>query len=120
MCERMVSMNKVDFIPEGSKGIKSTKLPKSIRVDGIDYAIEQKPDLNNGSNVLYGEVSYSEAKITINTKIDEQLKELTLWHELVHIILNNADMYDERDNEKLVNAISTGVYQIIQDNEVSK
>jgi Zn-dependent peptidase ImmA (M78 family) len=120
MCERMVSMSKVDFIPEGSKGIKSTKLPKSIRVDGIDYAIEQKPDLNNGSNVMYGEVSYTEAKISINTNIDEQLKELTLWHELVHIILNNADMYDERDNEKLVNAISTGLYQIIQDNKVSK
>lgn len=113
-------MNKVEFVPENSNGKKSTKLPKSIRVDGIDYTIEQKPDLNDGANVLYGEVSYSEAKISINTKIDEQLKGLTLWHELVHIILNNADMHEERENEKLVNAISTGVFQIIQDNKVSK
>jgi Zn-dependent peptidase ImmA (M78 family) len=65
--------------------------------------------------VLLGEITYAQATIYINEEQNDQLKEATLLHEIVHGILYHMGS-ELNDNEKFVEGFSSGLHQVFRDN----
>ena len=93
------------------------KIPKSIRIGGVEYEIrDNQPALNDGLNLLYGEIDYRESVIRISDFCEgHQMKCLTLLHEILHGIRNHSGMEIENE-EAVVEMYAKGLYQLLQDN----
>lgn len=100
------------------------KIPKSVKINGIDYKIEKVSGLNDGENILFGLFDEQEETIKINTHNQESQNQCrTLLHEVCHAILYENDTkglgYDSRipkDEETLCELFARGFYQFLQDN----
>lgn len=94
------------------------KIPKTIRLNGIEYTVKIVDHLDNGINLAYGFISYDTHEILISEQkgIGYQKKCLVLLHEIMHGIAE-AYRLDLGDNEeKIVDTFARGVYQVLQDN----
>ena len=93
-------------------------IPGEIKIGGIDYIIENEKDLNDGNRMLSGQIVYQEGKILLNSDIkSEHYKGITLWHEILHGIAENACLeFDEADEETIIDVFAKGIYQVLQDN----
>lgn len=38
------------------------KIPESVRIGGVDYAVVEKSNLNDGTNMCYGHIDYQITK----------------------------------------------------------
>ena len=94
------------------------KIPNSVRIGGIEYAIEYKENVRSGKQLCYGVIHYDDSTITLSTSdgAGHQQQCLTLWHEILHGILEHAS-HHIADEEEVVEIISKGIYQVLQDNE---
>lgn len=91
---------------------------QTIRIQGIDYTIKEfDGDLDAN---LMGREQYAKAKIYINKDMPESKKRETLLHELLHIVYANAYLQPGDDEERVVGALATGLYQIFADNFLEK
>lgn len=93
------------------------KIPKSIRIGGIEYVVaENEVNLNDGERLLYGQINYTESTIKLtDMPVSYQVKCLTLWHEILHGIQHASGMEIENE-EAVVEMFSRGIYQVLQDN----
>jgi len=89
------------------------KIPKQIKIGGLWYEVKTSDYMKSGPN-CYGEIDSLDLTINIRNNIHEEMQKQALLHEIIHGILDNAG-YDEQD-EKLVQAISYGLIQVITDN----
>ena len=86
----------------------------TLRIGGIDYSvIEYDGDFDRN---IMGREAYDKAKIFINKDMPIGKKKETLLHELLHIIYANAYLHPGDDEERVVGALSTGLYHILADN----
>lgn len=100
------------------------KIPQKVRLNGVDYTVQFIHDLNNGGQVLDGEIKYNHQLININTSTQGyQGQCLTFLHEICHSILDNYDCARlgetkriPKDEETLVEMFARGFYQFLQDN----
>lgn len=101
------------------------KLPKSVRINGVDYSIEVVSGLNDGSEVLCGSFDEDDQVIKINKVNQTETGQFrTLLHEIGHAILYEHDLknlgYDDRipkSEETFCELFSRSVYQLIADNK---
>jgi Zn-dependent peptidase ImmA (M78 family) len=95
-------------------------LPSKVKISGIDYdiSIAENRKANDDGDILMGEIVYHQASIYINEDLNEQLKEATLLHEIVHGILYHMGS-EMNDNEKFVEGLSSGLHQVFRDNNWS-
>ena len=94
------------------------KIPKTIRLNGIEYTVEEVDHLDNGVNLAYGYINYETHQILISKEknIGYQKKCLVLLHEIMHGIAE-AYRLDLGDNEEeIVDTFARGIYQVLQDN----
>lgn len=93
------------------------KIPESIRIGGVEYEIiDNVPALNDGQNLLYGQIDYHNNTIELSDIAKgHQTKCLTLWHEILHGIRNHAGL-DVENEEAVVEMFARGIYQVLQDN----
>lgn len=94
------------------------KIPKSVRISGVEYDVILVPDLNDRLNLLYGEIDHEKCLIKISSTSCESIhmKCITLLHEILHGIRNSSGV--EIDNEEqIVDMFSRGLYQVLQDNQ---
>ena len=93
------------------------KIPRSVRIGGVEYeVIDNVSGLNDGQNVLAGEISYNDSVIRLNEAVaGHQMKCITLWHEILHGIRNHAGI-EIADEETVVELFARGIYQVLQDN----
>lgn len=94
-------------------------LPASIKIGPINYAVSEEKDLhdvdgNYKKSWLNGIILNSSARVKVNAEMAYDVKVATLWHEVVHGILNNDGRTD--DNEEHVIALGYGLMQVIRDN----
>ena len=92
------------------------KIPSSVRINGIDFPIEDVKSLFDGWCIAHGYADFVHNRIQLNP--DTQGYEhmcVTLWHEILHVLINNAQI-ELPDEEQLVRALSGGIYQVLQDN----
>ena len=93
------------------------KIPKSIRLNGVEYLVEIVSGLNDGCAVLYGQVDHGKSIIRINETVQGyQMKCITLLHEIGHVICRGISEEPIQDEEKIVDVFSKGMYALLQDN----
>lgn len=99
-----------------SKELKM-KIPKYIRISGIDYDIQESEHLHSEDRMLYGQVDYAKSVIRLNSgSQNHQYKSVTLWHEVLHAIAHHANIDLGKNTEKIVDVLAFGIYQVLQDN----
>lgn len=93
------------------------KIPNSVRIGGIEYTVRYIPDLNDGVNMLYGEINYNDCLINLSEThgTAHEHRCVTLWHEILHGIREHSCMEIE-DEEAIVDMFARGIYQVLQDN----
>lgn len=87
----------------------------TVKISGIDYTVEtfkQSIDIN-----LMGRLSYDTAQIFVREDLPLDKKMETLLHEVIHAVYMNAGLQPGDDEEKIVTALSSGVYQFLKDNK---
>lgn len=88
-------------------------IPVEVKIGYKDYSVEKVNDLNDGRNILYGQILYDEEKIKLKSDLTQNMLKCTLLHEVVHgIDEQNAINLTEEQVEKL----GVGLYQFIRDN----
>lgn len=92
-------------------------LPDNLRINGLDYAVDMVESLADGVQVCYGKIWPGKTKIEINIGAQSSERMLvTLWHEVVHAILIHAGVDLGDDEERIVEALGLGIYQVLADN----
>lgn len=93
------------------------KIPESVRIGGVEYAVEFSEIVRIGPELCYGAISYPDTTIQISETDagEHQHQCITLWHEILHGIFNHASMKPENE-EEIVEVLSKGIYQVLQDN----
>jgi hypothetical protein len=93
------------------------KIPESIRIAGVEYEIEIKPNIMNGATASYGYIDYDNSVIQLSDTfgVGHQKRCQILWHEILHGIRENNGMEIENE-EAVVEMFSKGIYQVLQDN----
>ena len=93
------------------------KIPESVRIGGVEYAVQYEPNLRKDNNLLYGAINYDESTITLSQTdgTGHQMRCITLWHEILHGIRNHAGIQIENE-EEVVDMFARGIYQVLQDN----
>jgi len=94
------------------------KIPKTIRIGGIDYKIIETKTLNDGHDILHGCINYGKSTIELNPCNQEyQALCCTLWHEVIHGIIKHTNMNVTKSGEEaIVDTIAKGIYQVLEDN----
>lgn len=94
------------------------KIPGGIRINGVEYTVEEVDNLDNGVNLAYGYINYETHQILISTQknIDYQKKCLVFLHEVMHGICEAHALNLGDSEEKIVDTFARGIYQILQDN----
>lgn len=93
-------------------------IPEKIRINGVDYEIKEVIGLNDGSKVLYGQVTYGQTLIELNPdNQSEQYKKVTLWHEIFHVIEETNGLDFGENKEKVIDTLAFAVNQILEDNK---
>lgn len=87
----------------------------TIKVSGIDYSINGF-DTDVDRNLM-GRLAYDTAQIYIRNDLPVDKKYETLLHEVIHIVYMNSGLQPSDDEEKVVTALSSGVYQFLKDNK---
>ena len=95
-------------------------IPNKLKIGNIDYKIDvvENDIVIDGKSNYSGCISYDESNIKILSKLCKQKKLETLWHEILHGITEhfNIDLKND-DEEKIIDCIAKGVFQVLQDNK---
>lgn len=89
-------------------------IPKTVQVGGVDYSIDFRKDLRGSDGTkLDGSIDYAPFEILLDSELGIQGNYVTLWHEIVHAILEHAgrDIPDE-----VIDTMAHGIVQVIRDN----
>ena len=90
---------------------------KGVMIDSVNYKIETTDETLLVDNQKCGaEVSFHQALIRISNEIGEGAKPRALMHEIFHALLHERGLYEESDNEKLVDELAAGVTNLIRGN----
>ena len=65
---------------------------------------------------LSGHIKYGSSEILLDNELDAYSTRQVLWHEVLHGILTHAGISGE--DEKLVDLLSYGIIQVLEDNKM--
>jgi hypothetical protein len=87
---------------------------RTIKIGALTYTITEceEPRGSDDEKIL-GDISYSSERIRIEKNIPSRVKQVVLWHEIIHGILEHAG---REQDEQLVQVIGYGVSQALADN----
>lgn len=94
-------------------------IPKTIKVGGIIYTVEEKPFVEIDQDRNYqGACLYQKTQIEILDSLSEDRKEQTLIHEVTHAIFYEAG-FEEQD-EDMINRVAIVLHQVLKDNNLNE
>ena len=74
-------------------------------------------DVISQGEALMGHIDFFKNTITLCSQISDDNKKVVLLHEILHSIFEQLGFQEENDNEHLINALSTSLFQVFQDNK---
>lgn len=90
-------------------------MTSTIKISGINYTVDTfEKDVDRD---LMGRLSYDVAQIFIRKDLPLDKKLETLLHEVMHVVYMNAGLQQGDEEEKVVTAMASGVYQFLKDNK---
>lgn len=87
-----------------------------VKIGYKEYEIVKKEEVIELPSECYGKIDFDKETIEIAIKFNQKQQNQTFLHELIHGIFDKLDMYELRDNEKVVNQLSKEIYEVILDN----
>lgn len=84
---------------------------KKVNICGIDFTVEEVPP-NARDDTFMGRSDIVACRISINSDMPEQQKQLTLIHEVLHCILDNHSFAKESNDEVLVSTLAAELYRL--------
>lgn len=95
------------------------KIPNKVRIGGVDYEIKTESNVRIGNDLAFGKIDYGDCIITLSDTDgkNHQHRCITLWHEILHGITEHACLdLPQDDEEKIIDTLAKGIYQVLQDN----
>ena len=92
------------------------KIPEKVRIGGVEFDVRTESGLNDGQRLLAGQIRHMDCQIAIAEESSHEYKCLTLWHEIMHGIEDQAQLELGEQRERVIEAFARGVYQVLQDN----
>lgn len=89
---------------------------KVFRVGGVDYSVELVPELHR-LHQLWGQVTYQDTSIQIETELSPTRTNNVLIHELTHAVFNEAGFMTQ--DEDVVNRVASVLHALLRDNDFS-
>lgn len=86
-----------------------------INIAGISYTVE--PFETDVDRNLMGRLAYDTAQIYVRKDLPIDKKYETLLHEVLHAVYMNAGLQQGDEEEKIVTALSSGLYQFLKENK---
>ncbi len=92
-------------------------MAEKVKIGPVTYTVLEVPDLcDDGGTPLIGEVTTFDSTIRIAGGLSDELWDVALWHEKVHIILDQAGRAEAID-EGLINCLAYGLAQLEKANK---
>ena len=89
-----------------------------INILGQNYKVIELEHIDQHDGITtMGQINYLKNEIYILSNLTPERKEHTLWHEIVHGILDAQGYTEQSDNEKLINALATGIQNVLNNND---
>ncbi len=90
-----------------------------VKIGPLEYQVALVPDLHDlvddkVKQRLFGWVKDIEQLIQINTDAAQDRQKITLIHEIMHGILNNADISDHAEHQ--ISLLAFGIVAVLRDN----
>jgi hypothetical protein len=103
--------------------IQYMTLPNNVRIAGFDYQIKYEdakgmPEMGlQFGQELCGCIQQKEQHIVINNEYTVDRQKETILHEIVHGIVSSYNVpVTEKQHEDVVTGISSGLFQVLNDN----
>ena len=89
---------------------------EKVKIGGIDYKITEHVNLCDevGSKRLNGHILFDACEVRLDASIEPQMKNVVLWHEILHGLLTHAGV--ENQSETFLDVLSYGIDQVLRDN----
>ena len=94
------------------------KIPKKLKIGNLVFRIDKLAE--ESEDDFFGRSYVFRQYIKLSPKISQVSCEETLFHEIVHIILEQNGFKEEAKDEKLVGIIGNAIYQVLKDNNLLK
>ena len=86
-----------------------------IKIGPLRFQVIEVPELASESGELHGDINFRKCRIRIDADDSPQIKQITLWHEILHGILYGAAHRSDH-NEAHIDALAHGIIQVLRDN----
>jgi GTPase Era involved in 16S rRNA processing len=93
------------------------KIPKKINVLGLTYKVSEQENVCVDSLTALGLCDFAKQKIVLDKNQCQEQKESTLLHEIIEAINNQLEL---EIPHRVMSALETSIYQVIQDNKLFK
>lgn len=80
--------------------------------------VEHIPGATSGT--VLGEIDYITNTIKLKKGLPPERATHTIWHEIIHGILEAQGRHKENDNEELIDCLATGICCVLADNDFLK
>ena len=100
------------------------KIPKTIKIGAHTYKISHR-DEDGESDSRFGHCFPRNLVIYIDQRVPQSQQEETLIHEVAHAIADQIRAFPNTDNgredeERVVQGLGHGIYQVLKDNDLLK
>lgn len=89
------------------------KLPKTFKLLDHTIKVREKPGLVGDQNA-FGMWSHAELTIWIDPEVPTSMQAHTLWHEIMHAVLDLTGHSKLSNNERFVDAMGGALAQVIR------
>jgi hypothetical protein len=87
---------------------------KVIKIGGLDYTMILMRALKDPNNKdLWGAVDFSSSSIQVEENMNYQLRGVTFWHEILHIMFEQGGL---EKSETTLDVLAYSMYQLMQSN----
>lgn len=98
------------------------RIPSKVKALGLDFNVQENSDVSKAGDT-FGSVHYSSQSLFIDPQLNQQMKEQTFLHELLHVCIFSSGYHKLLDNkdykateEDIICALEGPLYAILKDN----
>jgi hypothetical protein len=104
----------------GADNLARLTLPTKLKIGPVDYTVKQvkklrDTDSEGKTRSLHGDIAWTKARIRIRKDQAESRKVVTLVHEALHGLLENA-AFDGPHPENVIAILAFGLVELLRDN----
>ncbi len=96
------------------------KIPTKVKIGAHEYSVRFE-DVDGDSDARFGHAYPRKLQIYIDERAAKSQQEETFFHEVLHAIVDQVKcISDDKDEERIVQALGHGIYQMLKENNLLK